>query len=129
MASAFASLIASGSPWQVHPSNRTPRPPAVISGMGQLQTLPLPLAGQLKWRAYPSVALRLRRRITDCACSLEGRGDHASLEPAHSHPRAYSPTIRKVQMGNWLVCNTCEDAVIRRWHSLGGGRENAMQNS
>src|SRR5258708_3017539 len=86
---------------------------------GQLQTLPLPLAGQLKWRAYPSVALRLRRRITDCACSLEGRGDHASLEPAHSHPRAYSPTIRKVQMGNWLVCNTCEDAVIRRWHSPG----------
>jgi hypothetical protein len=30
-------LIASGSPRQVHPSNRTPRPPAVISGTGQLQ--------------------------------------------------------------------------------------------
>jgi hypothetical protein len=35
MASALACLIASGSPRQVHPSNRTPRPSAVISGMGR----------------------------------------------------------------------------------------------
>src|SRR5712671_1853361 len=38
MASAFACLIASGSPRQVHPSNRTPRPPAVLSGMGHKPT-------------------------------------------------------------------------------------------
>src|SRR5258708_33662690 len=49
MASAFACLIASGSPRQVHPSNRTPRPPAVISGMGQIRTR-LRSTAQLRFR-------------------------------------------------------------------------------
>jgi hypothetical protein len=64
-------------PRQVHPSNRTPRPPAVISGMGQIRTS----------NAYQTAG-SLRRFWPKSVGNLNALFDHLNQHGIHVCKRA-----------------------------------------